>query len=104
MQEYEFGIGSKREKMREKTVVQTFMELSKKVNEMMYLLIGHQLAQGEYEYTKYHINYSAQHRIDIFKTLDSRSIVGLMEQLRMLRYAIDSMESLMSKEMESYLE
>ena len=96
MLEYDFGIGSKRGKiMREKTAVQTFMELSKKVNEIMYLLIGHQLAQGEYEYTKYHINYSAQHRIDIVKSLDFRSIVGLVEQLRILRYGIEALESLL---------
>lgn len=67
-------------------------------NEVICFLTGHQFTQGEYEYNKNHVNYSAQHRIDIIKGLDSRTIVALIEQLRMLRYAIESMESLVSGE------
>ena len=61
----------------------------------MKYLTGHQLTQGEWNYTKDHINYSAQYRIDIVKNLDSRSIVALVAQLKILSYALDALELLL---------
>ena len=82
----------------EYTPYKSYFGIMKHSIELLKALTGHQFGQGEYEYTKDHINYSAQHRIDIMKTLDSRTIVALIEQLRMVQYAIDSMESLMAGE------
>ena len=83
----------------EYTPYKHYFEIMKHSNELLKDLTNHPLTKGEYDYKKDHINYSAQHRIDIVKNLDSRSIVGLMEQIRMLRYALDSLESLLvSKE------
>jgi hypothetical protein len=75
-----------------------YFEILKYSNELFRNLTGHQFVKGEYEYNKNHINYSAQHRIDIVKTLDSRSITALREQLMILRYAIGSMESVIAGE------
>jgi ParB/RepB/Spo0J family partition protein len=74
-----------------------YFEIMKHSNNLLRFLTGHQLSKGEYDYIQNHVNYSAQHRIDIVKSLDSRSIVGLMEQLRILRYAIESLESLVAE-------
>lgn len=75
-----------------------YFELLKHSNDLLRNLTGHQFKQGEYEYNKDHVNYSAQHRIDIIKSLDSRSITALREQLMILRYAIDSMQSVIAGE------
>jgi ParB/RepB/Spo0J family partition protein len=75
-----------------------YFEILKYSNALLRNLTGHQITQREYEYNKDHINYSAKHRIDIVKTLNSRDIAALQEQLRILRYAIDSMESVIAGE------
>lgn len=81
----------------EYTPIKNYFQILKSSNEMMRYLTGHQLTQGEWNFTKDHINYSAQHRIDIVKNLDSESIVALTKQLRILRYGIEALESLVSK-------
>ena len=82
----------------EYTPYKSYFEIMKHSIELLKGLTGHQITQGEYEYTKDHVNRSAQHRIDMMKTLNSRTIVALIEQLRMVQYAIDSMESVMAGE------
>ena len=83
----------------EYTPIKNYFGILKSSNELMRYLTGHQLTQGEYEYNKDHINYSAKYRIDIAKNLDFKSIVSLIKQSRILRYALDSLESLLvSKE------
>lgn len=83
---------------------QNYFEILKHSNELLRFLTGHQLTKGEYEYNKNHINYSAQHRIDIVKSLDSRTIIALMDEIRVLRYAIESMESVISGEVDQTIE
>jgi ParB/RepB/Spo0J family partition protein len=83
---------------------QNLFEILKHSNELLRFLTGHQLTKGEFEYNKNHVNYSAQHRIDIVKTLDSRTILALMEQLETLQFAIDAMRSVISGEVNQTLE
>ena len=80
----------------EYTPYKNYFEIMKHSNDLLKFLTNHQLTKGEFDYTQNHVNYSAKHRIEIVKSLDSRSIVGLMEQLRMLRYAIESLESIVA--------
>lgn len=84
----------------EYTPFKNYFEIMKHTNELIRFLTGHQLTKGEFEYRKDHVNYSTRHRIDIVRSLDSRTIVALMEQFAMLRYAIESMESLVSGEID----
>lgn len=81
-----------------------YFEITKHANELLRYLTGHQITKGEYEYNKNHVNYSAQHRIDIIKSLDSRTILALMEQFEILQYAIDAMQSIISGEVNHTLE
>jgi hypothetical protein len=83
---------------------QNYFEILKHSNELLRFLTGHQLTKGEYEYNKDHINYSAQHRLEILRSLDSRTIMALLEQIQILHYALDSMESLISGEVNQKFE
>jgi hypothetical protein len=99
MQGYDFGIGSKREKiMREKTAVQTFIELSKKMNEMMYLLTRYELKQGQQKYEPIHIDNSEKHRAEIARELTPNEVIILENDLDVLGEALSSLLDILQKE------
>jgi hypothetical protein len=99
MQGYDFGIGSKREKiMREKTAVQTFMELSEKMNEIMHLLTGHQLTQGQQKYEPIHIDTTDKHRSEFVRELTPNEVTILENDLDVLGEALSSLLDILQKE------
>jgi hypothetical protein len=99
----DFWIDSKREKVtekmiNEKTAVQHFIELSKRTIDMMYLLIGHKLAQGEQKYEPIHIDTTEHHRSKIARELTPNELKLLETDLDVLGEAISSMLDILNKE------
>jgi ParB/RepB/Spo0J family partition protein len=81
-----------------KTPHQNYLEILEHTNELLRYLTGHQLAKGEYEYTSKHIQYSKDHRIEIIKSLDNRTLITFEKELQTLGEAIQSTLVLLSKE------
>ena len=99
---YVFNFG-KREKvderiLKEKTAVQTFMELSERIHEIMHLLTGHRLSQKDQKYEPIHIDTTEKHRSEITRELTPNEVIILEDDLDVLGEAISSMLDILQKE------
>jgi ParB/RepB/Spo0J family partition protein len=80
---------------------QYYFDILESAQDLIKYLTGHQLTKGEYEYTENHIKYSSSHRLELIKSLDSRTGLALEKELFTLRKAIDSTLELISNEVKS---
>jgi hypothetical protein len=84
--------------LNEKTAVMHFLEMSKNIHELMYLLTGHKLAQGEQKYEPIHIDTSEAHRSKIVKELTPNELALLENDLDVLGEALSSLLDVLDKE------
>lgn len=94
---------TKREKvdtkiMTEKTSVQYYLELTAKVNELLHILTGHRLAQGETYYEPNHVDNTQKHRTDIIKSLTRGEALKLENDIQVLNDALSSTLDILNQE------
>lgn len=81
-----------------KSSVEQYLELSNKINNILYLMTGKKIPRGEARYKTKQIDNSEYHRLDILKGLNENEILRLESDLDVLDDAVKSFLELIDKE------
>lgn len=82
----------------ERNAGQYYLDISEKIENLMYLLTHHKLARGESYYEPNHVEYSEKHRLDILKGLNGNEIDKLENDIMVLKDALNSFIDLIDHE------
>jgi ParB/RepB/Spo0J family partition protein len=94
---------SKREKIdtkisTEKSAAQYYLEINEKLNELMYLLTGHKLAQDETCFDPNHVDNTQKHRTDIVKGLTRNEALNLENKADIVNETLSSLLDIINQE------